>query len=161
MSEKEKKKHVIEESNEILVRIFGNDLPGGKNIYTGFTGIKGVSWSISNLICKKLKYDKRTKISDLKKEDITKVENFLKELDSPAFLKNRRKDFDSGEDKHLIGVNLDMRKDFDIKRLKQIKSYKGVRHSLKLPVRGQRTRSNFRKSGIAVGVKKPKQGKKS
>ncbi len=53
-----------------------------------------------------------------------------------------------------------MRKEFDVKRMKQIRSYKGVRHSLKQPVRGQRTRSHFRTTGVAVGVKKPKTGKK-
>jgi small subunit ribosomal protein S13 len=47
-----------------------------------------------------------------------------------------------------------MVKEFDIKRMKQIKSYKGMRHSLKQPVRGQRTRSHFRTTGVAVGVKK-------
>ena len=105
--------------------------------------------------------NKSVKISDLSKDDIKKIGSFLLELDAPDYLKNRRGDFDSGENKHLIGVNLDMRKDFDIKRMKQIKNYKGLRHSLKLPVRGQRTRSHFRKSGIAVGVKKPRMGKKS
>ena len=39
-------------------------------------------------------------------------------------------------------------------RLKEIKSYRGLRHSLKLPVRGQRTRSHFRTKGNAMGVKK-------
>ena len=41
-------------------------------------------------------------------------------------------------------VSLKLRKEFDLKRLKKIKSYKGIRHSLGLPVRGQRTRSNAR-----------------
>jgi len=161
MAEEKKKRQVIEEDNEVLVRILGQDIRGSKNVYTGLAKIKGVSWVISNIICIKLKLNKSMKISDLNKEQISKIENTLKNLDVADYLKNRRMDFDSGESKHLFGAELDMKKDFDIKRLKQIQSYRGMRHSLKLPVRGQRTRSHFRRSGIAVGVKKPKLGKKS
>jgi small subunit ribosomal protein S13 len=156
----ENKRQGMEETNEVLVRILGKDIPGSKNVYSGLTRIKGVSWSISNITCIKLGMDKKKKISELDKELIKKIEDFLKNLDSPDHLKNRRGDFDTWEPKHLLSIDLDMRKDFDIKKLKQIKSYRGIRHSLKLPVRGQRTRSNFRKSGLAVGVKKPKVGKK-
>ena len=72
---------------------------------------------------------------------------------------NRQNDFESGEDKHLTGSNLELRKEFDIKRLKKIKSYKGLRHSSNLPMRGQRTKSNFRRNrrkgaGIKKKVKK-------
>ena len=69
-------------------------------------------------------------------------------------LKNRQRDFELGESKHILTNELDMVKDFDIKRMRQIKSYKGMRHALKQPVRGQRTRSHFRTTGVAVGVKK-------
>ncbi len=157
----EKKKPIVEENTEVLVRILGQDVSGSKNVHVGLTKVKGVSWSISNIACKKMGLDKKTKIGELGKEKIAEIEKFLKNLDAADYLKNRRKDFDSGESTHLFGVDLDMRKEFDIKRLKQIKSYKGNRHALGLPVRGQRTRSHFRKSGVAVGVKKPKQGKKS
>ena len=52
---------------------------------------------------------------------------------------------------------MDLKKDFDIKRLKKIKSYKGFRHSSKLPLRGQRTKGNFRKNRAkSVGIKKKK-----
>tara|TARA_Y100000310_G_scaffold303304_1_gene341544 strand:+ start:127 stop:603 length:477 start_codon:yes stop_codon:yes gene_type:complete len=156
----EEKKRTVERT-ESLIRISGQDISGSKKVYVGLTKIRGVSWVISNLVCKKLNIEKNMKIDELEKPMIEKIEIFLKNLDAPNFLKNRCGDLETGESKHLIGVNLDMRKEFDIKRLKQIKSYRGLRHSLKLPVRGQRTRSNFRKSGIAVGVKRPKIGKKS
>jgi small subunit ribosomal protein S13 len=156
----EKKKHVLEESNEILVRIAGVDVPGSRNVYSGLTRIKGVSWNISNAICLKLKLKRNMKFSELDKTTLAKIEETLKNLEVLDFMKNRRNDFSTGESNHLTSIKLDMTKEFDIKRLKQIKSYRGNRHSMKLPVRGQRTRSNFRKVGIAVGVKKPKIGKK-
>ena len=51
--------------------------------------------------------------------------------------------------------------DNDIKMMKKMRSYKGIRHSLGLPVRGQRTKSNFRKNkGKVLGVRK-KEGAKA
>lgn len=143
-----------EERNEILVRIFGYDIPGSRNLFTGLTRIKGVSWAISNAACIKLSLNKAKKISELTKPEIAQIENFLKNLDVPDFLKNRRLDSESGKTSHFYGADLDMKREFDIKRLKEIKSYKGIRHALKLPVRGQRTRSHFRKKGAAGGIKK-------
>lgn len=157
----EKRRMPTEADNEVLVRIMGQDIRGDKNIYTGLTRIKGVSWAISNAVCNLTKIDRKVKISELGKERIALIESTLSDLKIPAYMKNRQNDFETGETTHITGVKLDMRKEFDIKRLKQIKSYKGNRHALRLPVRGQRTRSHFRKSGIAVGVKKPKAGKKS
>lgn len=143
-----------EERTEALVRILGYDVQSGKNIYAGLTKIKGVSWTISNAVCLRLGYPKSKKIFELTKADIAKIEEFLKKLPLKDFLKNRRLDRETGESSHLYGTDLDLKKQFDIKRLKQIKSYRGVRHSSGLPVRGQRTRSNFRKKGKAVGVSK-------
>jgi len=72
---------------------------------------------------------------------------------------NRRKDYEDGTDKHIILGDLKFTKDNDIKRMKKIKSNKGYRHAWGLPVRGQRTKSNFRKNkGKVTGVKK-KSGK--
>lgn len=147
-----------EEKMEVLVRILSTDIPGSKNIYSGLTYIKGISYSIANAVCLQLNLDKRRRISSLSKDEIEKISLTVKKLNVPSYLLNRRYDFDSGEDKHLITTELDLKKDFDLKRLKKIKSYKGVRHSKGLPVRGQRTKSHFRKKGKnkVVGVKKKK-----
>ena len=153
----EKKKYEPkEEVHETLVRIMGNDIPGSRSVFIGLTRIKGGSWSISNIACVKLSIPKTKKISELSKEDIVKIEAFLKNIDTYDFLKNRRNDFETGETKHYYGSDLDIRREFDIKRMKEIKSYKGLRHIAKLPVRGQRTRSHFRRKGVAMGVKKKK-----
>ncbi|MBT3397421.1 30S ribosomal protein S13 [archaeon] len=153
--EKDKRNH--EEKEVTLIRILGKDLPGDKKLLVGLTKIKGISWAFASAICKILGLDKNKQIQDLETEETEKLEEFVKNPKIPAFLKNRQKDFDGGEDLHLQGSDLDLRKEFDVKRLKKIRSYRGNRHALKLPVRGQRTKSNFRrnrkKSG-AVGVKK-------
>ena len=89
-------------------------------------------------------------------QEIKKIAGFLKNLSLPSWLLNRKKDFHSGEDKHLVTTDLDLQKEFDIRRMKKIKSYKGIRHAQGLPVRGQRTKAHFRK-GKAIGVSKQKQ----
>ena len=68
---------------------------------------------------------------------------------------NRRKDPVTGEDMHLSESDLTMGVRQDIEFLKKIRAYRGIRHELGLPVRGQRTRSSFRK-GRTVGVQRKK-----
>jgi len=148
-----------ENYREKIVRILSRDIEGSMWLYPGLAKIKGVSWMLSNATCKILKIDKRRRIGSLTEEEIKTISEFLKNPDIPSYLKNRRKDFETGEDKHLIGGDLELRKEFDIKKLKKIKSYRGYRHSANLPLRGQRTRSNFRKNkSKGVGIKK--KGKK-
>ncbi len=146
-----------------MIRLGGADLDGNRAIYHALRKIKGVSYAFSNAICNKLKFDKKKKIGELNDADIKKVEELLKDpkkFDLAAWVYNRQKDYDSGDDKHLISSDLKLRKDFDIKRLRMIKSYRGVRHGFGLPLRGQRTKSHFRK-GATVGVsKKGAKGKK-
>ena len=144
-----------EKHEERVVRILATDIEGAVKVYAGLTKIKGVSWSLSNAICKILKFDKNRTIGSLSEEEIKKISEFVKNPKIPEYLLNRQKDFDSGENKHLVGSDLDLRKDFDIKRLKKIKSYRGLRHTAGLPLRGQRTRSNFRKNrSKGAGIKK-------
>jgi len=146
-------KHKQEET-EMLIRIFGYDIKGSKKVFIGLTEIKGISWAISNALCKILKIPEAKKIGELSKAEISTIETTLKKLAVPDFLKNRRNDVETGETFHLYGTDLDMKRDFDIKRLREIKSYRGIRHALKLPVRGQRTRSHFRTKSAASGVRK-------
>lgn len=140
-----------------IVRILSKDIEGNMKIYPGLTKVKGISWSFSNALCKLLKIDKKRKIGSLSKEEIEKISNFIKNPEIPKQLMNRRDDFETGENKHLIGSDLELQKEFDIKKLKKIKSYKGYRHMSGLPLRGQRTRANFRKNkSKGVGIKKKK-----
>lgn len=150
----EKKNPRQEERMESLVRIFGYDIPGTKNILVGLTYIKGISWTISNAICLKLGIPRNKKIQDLLKDEIRKIEVFLENPHLLDFHKNRRFDPETGKTTHLFGSDLDISKEFDIKRLKAMKSYIGIRHGAGQPVRGQRTKSHFRKKKTAIVGKK-------
>ena len=161
--EKAKEKHMRPEiREESLVRILSTDIPGSKSLIVGLIRIKGLSWSFANALCVLLKLDKKRKISTLSKEEIDKISEFIKNPTSikglPEFLMNRRKDFETGLTGHITGSDLDIQKEFDIKRLKKIRSYRGWRHATGQPTRGQRTKSHFRKAGKkkAVGVQSNK-----
>ena len=158
--EEEKKKYVEKVRDDVtLVRVLGRDIRGDIKLGTALTKIKGISWAFSNAVCRVLKLDRGMRIQDVGKDDMAKIEAFVKNPEVPGFLKNRRKDFDDGEDKHVSGIDLKLRTEFDIKRLRKIRSYKGARHAVNLPVRGQRTKGNFRrnrKQSVASAKKKSK-----
>lgn len=154
-----------EKAEEFLVRILSTDIPGNKRTIAGLTRIKGVSWSFSNALCHVLKINKNKKIQELSEEEIKKISEFIKNPKLPEFLLNRRRDIETGTSRHVFGADIDLQKEFDVKRLKKIRSYRGLRHALGQPVRGQRTKSHFRVKGKggkrSVGVmNKPKPGKK-
>ncbi len=140
---------------EKVVRILSEDIEGKMRVYVGLTKIKGVSWGIANAVCKTIGIDKTRKIGSLTQEEIKKISDFIKSPKIPLFLLNRRKDFETGHDRHLSGSELELQRDFDIKRLKKIKSYRGLRHAAGQPVRGQRTKAHFRKNkSKGMGIKK-------
>ena len=91
-------------------------------------------------------------------DEIKKINDVIvnpKDYKVPSWMLNRRKDLETGQDRHLISADLTFSTDNDIKMQKMIRSYKGVRHILGQPVRGQRTKSNFRKNKgkVHLGVK--------
>ena len=147
-----------------IVRIAGTDLKGENQLFTSLQRIKGVGGSLANTVCKIHGFKRNRKIGTLTDAEIKKIEETLKnptKFGIPSWTLNRRKDLETGGDKHIVGPDLKFTQEQDVKRMIKIKSYKGVRHMFGLPVRGQRTRSSFRK-GRTVGVvrKKVMPGKK-
>ncbi len=142
------------------MRILSADVPGKFPLQRGLTRIKGIGPSLSHALCVRLNLDPEKKIHSLSNEEIKKLEEQLKSMEGvDSWMLNRRRDYDSGEDQHLLTTDIKFRTSFDIKRLQKIKSYRGLRHAAGLPVRGQRTKAHFRK-GKALGVKRKKGGKK-
>jgi small subunit ribosomal protein S13 len=145
-----------------IVRIANTDLDGNKQVFYGLRKIKGVSTMMANAVCFAANVQKMKKVGVLTDDEIKKLDDVVKNVyrhNLPLWMFNRRKDPETGEDKHLIGPDMAFVTDTDIKRMRMIRSYRGVRHSLGLPVRGQRTKSNFRKTkrlgkGGSLGVKK-------
>jgi small subunit ribosomal protein S13 len=141
-----------------LVRIANTDLDGNASLSKALTKIKGVGFMYSNMICSLTGIEKNKKAGNLAEEDIKKIESALtspSKFNVPEWMLNRRKDVEDGTSKHLVSGNLLFTHENDIKMLKKIRCYRGVRHTSGLPVRGQRTKSNFRrnKGKVSLGVK--------
>ena len=151
--EKTKKKAEHKEDFRYIVRIANTDLDGEKTLVHGLTGVKGVGMHMSTLVADTAGIDRYVKIGDLTDVQIEKIKETLENLKNkaPGWMLNHRKDYDTGEDIHLISSDIDMRLRDEINIMKKIRSYKGIRHESGLPVRGQRTRAHGR-SGLAMGV---------
>ncbi|MBT3297671.1 30S ribosomal protein S13 [archaeon] len=147
-----------EENYKHIVRVANVDIPGNKQVKIALRKIKGVNFNFAHAICNVASVDIRKKagsLTDKEVEALTAVLNNPVNSGIPKWMFNRRKDYDDNDDKHLTEGKLGFAKENDIKRLKKIKCLRGIRHQKGLPVRGQRTRSNFRRTkGKAVGVKK-------
>lgn len=138
-----------------IVRLVDVDVKGEKPIFYAISQVRGISFNMAHAICNALRIDKFKKIGDYTDAEIKKIQEALKNPDVPVWMFNRRKDYETGKDIHLLSSDLKLNTEFDIKRMRKIKCYKGVRHSLGLPVRGQRTRAHFR-GGRSIGVTKKK-----
>lgn len=108
-----------------MARIAGVDLPREKRVEIGLTYIYGIGRTRSNEILAAAGVNPDTRIKNLTDDEISKLRDFI--------------------DKNLK-VEGDLRREIalNIKRLIEIGSYRGRRHRLGLPVRGQRTRTNAR-----------------
>ena len=106
------------------MRISGVTIPDNKHISFGLTAVHGVGRSRAEKILNDLKIDLFTKPADL----TTEQENAIREKVESFRIE--------GELTREVGTN--------IKRLKDIKSYRGMRHAKRLPARGQRTKTNAR-----------------
>lgn len=150
-----KKKDGKKDDFKYIVRIANTDIDGDKSIVYGLASIKGIGIHLSVLITDATGIDRTKKIGNMSDSQIEKIKNVLENAteNAPRWMLNHRNDYETGEDIHLIGSEIDMKLRDEINVMKKIRSYKGIRHELGLPVRGQRTRANNRK-GLSLGVSK-------
>ena len=108
-----------------MARISGVDLPNNKRVEIGLTYIFGIGLTTSKKILAETGVDPDIRCKDLSEDDVAKLREYIE---------------------HNCNVEGDLRRDiaFDIKRLIEIGSYRGMRHRKGLPVRGQRSKTNAR-----------------
>ncbi len=139
-----------------IVRIAGVDIEGDLLLPYGLAKIKGIGYNFALALIRVLGYDPRLRVGFLTDEDVKRIEDAINNPSKygiPSWYFNRRKDYVTGEDKHLIGADLIFAARQDIEREIKIKSWRGIRHALGLKVRGQRTHTTGR-IGPTVGVSK-------
>jgi len=107
-----------------MARIVGVDLNDKWKVDYALTNIKGIGWSVSKKVLKELNIDTQKRVKDLDSDEIAKIAKKLEEI--PV----------EGDLVRIVRSN--------VLRLRNIGSYRGMRHSHALPARGQRTRRNAR-----------------
>ncbi len=116
-----------------MARIVSVDLQDKKRIDFALTKIYGIGWSNVVPILKAAKVDSAKRTNELTEEEISRIQKVIEGYTVEGDLRRKVQE--------------------NIKRLKEIGSYRGIRHSRNLPVRGQRTRSNARtKRGKRVTI---------
>ncbi len=153
----EKKRPEVRHIPRQIIRVAGTDLDGEMPVVRALRKIKGIGMATSSGICIAAKIDPMTKLGALGEAGIAELENVIKDpmkFNIPSFMLNRRRDLATGTDIHLTSSDLETSRRFDIQRYIDLHTYRGWRHMLGQPVRGQRTRSSFRVTGMAVGVMK-------
>jgi len=121
-----------------MPRMMGVDIPNDKQIQYSMTYLYGVGLYLAREICEKLSIDPTRRASDLTEEELSRISTML-ERDYTV----------EGPLRRQVAQN--------ISRLREIRSYRGIRHRVGLPVRGQRTKTNAR---TRKGPRKTVAGKK-
>ncbi len=109
-----------------MARIAGVDIPRDKKVPYSLRYIYGIGLSTAQHLCDEAGIDQNTRVHDLNEEQVTALRNAIGKLEVKV----------EGESRSLVAMN--------IKRLKDIGSYRGLRHRRGLPVNGQRTKTNAR-----------------
>jgi small subunit ribosomal protein S13 len=124
-----------------MARIAGITLPPDKRIEVGLTYIYGIGRSKSRQILDEAKIDKNKKVKALAEDEVNKIRQIIEKREK---------------------IEGDLRKEvtMNIKRLVDIGCYRGLRHKKKLPVRGQRTKTNARTRKGVKGQRIRKEKKK-
>ncbi len=123
-----------------MARIVGVDIPRNKKIVFSLCYIHGIGMSTSLNICEQAKIDKEKRVQDLTEKQINSIREIISSLNINV----------EGELRSFNAMN--------IKRLKDVGAYKGLRHRRGLPANGQRTKTNARtrkgkKRTIGLGKK--------
>lgn len=108
-----------------MARIAGVDLPRDKRVEVGLTYIYGIGRSRSNEILDQVGIDADKRVNDLTESEVNQLRQTI-------------------DRQYLVEGDLRRKVQQDIRRLKDIRCYRGIRHIRGLPVRGQRTRTNAR-----------------
>ncbi len=108
----------------LMARIAGVDLPRDKRVEIGLTYIYGIGRSTSNKILEEAGINVDTRVKDLTESEVTKLRSII--------------------DEYMVEGDLRREIAMNIKRLKEIGCYRGIRHRRGLPVRGQSTKNNAR-----------------
>lgn len=106
------------------MRVAGVQIPDSKRVEAALTYIYGIGWSNVSRVLELAKVDPDKRVKDLSEEEMRRLQGVIDQMPTEGELRQRVRE--------------------DIQRLIAISSYRGSRHQLNLPARGQRTKTNAR-----------------
>ena len=121
-----------------MARISGVNLPSNKRVKVALTYIYGIGLTTAKEICKVVGISDDKRVNKLADDEVLKIREYI-------------------ENKYKVEGELRSESSLNIKRLTDLRTYRGLRHRKKLPVRGQRTHTNARTrkgKGIAIANRK-------
>jgi small subunit ribosomal protein S13 len=157
---KEKKKEVKKEAPKVhresknVIRLLDTNIESDMKIGRALMKIRGIGFMFSNALCISNNISPVATLESLSEDQIRKLEESIKNPVVPKWMLNRRKDMKTGNDIHITSSDIDISLRDDLTLMKKMRCYKGIRHELGLPVRGQSTKSCFRKNKTVGVVKK-------
>ena len=117
-----------------MARISGVNLPLNKQVHIALQYIYGIGDHYAEKICTELKIEKSKRVNSLTDDEVLKIRELI-------------------DGKYKVEGDLRREISLNIKRLRDLGTYRGTRHRKKLPVRGQRTRCNARtRKGKAIAI---------
>ena len=141
-----------------LTRISRTDLSGTTSARNALSRITGVGQRLASAILRSVGVDEYALLGSLTEEEREKIEDAIYDpvaAGIPEWMLNRQKDPETGESKLMVGPDLLFQHKTDVDRMIRKKSWRGIRHSRGLKVRGQRTKATGRRSG-SLGVNRSK-----
>ena len=108
-----------------MARISGVTIPNDKQIWVALTYVYGIGPKTADVILAAAKVERTVRVKDLTDVEVSRIQDVINETYTVE-----------GELQRIVSAN--------IKRLKDIKAYRGLRHAANLPSRGQRTKTNAR-----------------
>lgn len=147
--EPEQPEEEAEEDIRYFVRIGTTDLDGTESVETALLDMNGVGRRVALAVADEADVNSKATLGKLDDEDVEAVKDAVQSFDEhgPDWMLNRERDRYTGEDRHVVGTDLDIVHEEDVNRKKKISSYEGVRHEQGRKVRGQRTKSTGRTGG--------------
>lgn len=147
------KRKDLPDNFKFIVRMVNTDINGEISVLLGLAKINGVGLRQAQTITKLTGINPNSLLGSLEDQQIAVLEEKVMSIVElvPGWMVNRQNDWESGDDMHLVGVDVETFRRDDINRMKMIRCYKGIRHERGQKVRGQRTKSNGR-TGLQVGV---------
>ncbi len=122
-----------------MARIAGVDIPDGKKLEVALTYIYGIGWSRAKEICESVGIPGTKRLGELSPEELAKLRKFI-------------------DENYKVEGDLRREVQLNVKKLVDMGTYRGIRHTRGLPVRGQNTRTNAktRKGRRGRGIMKRK-----